>query len=161
MALCLALHLALGGLGIAVAAAPLFATPAAAQSDVPVDSELSRRAHRYSEGVMSPFCPGRTLNDCPSPNAAALREWIKGKMRLGLSDTDIMNELVATYGKSIIAVPRNRTESTLPVLLLLCGLGVLGFALYRVTRRGVERKHIAIPKELEKRLDAELRSHGF
>ena len=154
-------------LGSSAAALPLLATPAQAQTATQAtppgeDIDLLRRAHRYSEGVMSPFCPGRTLTDCPSPHAALLREKIKGWMMLGMTDDQIQQELLRLHGNVVLALPRTATEWTMPVLVLLSGLGVVGFALYRVTRRGaVERKHIAIPKELEKRLDAALRQHGF
>jgi cytochrome c-type biogenesis protein CcmH/NrfF len=157
LGLCLGLALALGSV-----AAPMTAMPAQAQgAAVDAETELSRRAHQYSDGVMSPFCKGRTLNDCPSPDAGVLRERIKGWMRLGMSDKAIMDELVRSYGSGVIAVPRNTTEWMMPTVLLLAGLAVAAFAIRRVTRRKFERQHVAIPRELEKRLDAELRSHGF
>ena len=35
--------------------------------------------------LMSPFCPGRTLADCPSPDAASLRMWIAVQAAAGRS----------------------------------------------------------------------------
>jgi len=149
-------------LAVGVSAAPLVATPAQAQGAMADEDALSRRAHQYSNGVMSPFCKGRTLNDCPSPNAAMLRDRIKGMMRQGMSDEQIMQELTRTYGDGVMALPRNAMEWAMPVFVLLCGLGGLAFALYRVTQRSAaQRRQVAIPKDLEKRLDAELRTHGF
>lgn len=44
------------------------------------DAQEGARAVSVYRNTQSPFCPGRTLDDCPSPDAAAwradIREWI-------------------------------------------------------------------------------------
>lgn len=82
---------------LAVAVTVLIVAPAqAAPEDV---------ANRISGEIMSPYCPGVTLHDCPSKEADALRERIRDRAAAGWSEDRIMDELVAQYGESIHAVP--------------------------------------------------------
>ena len=63
---------------LALATALLVAStpvPAHAQDDPEV--ALARTAHELSRELMSPYCPGRTLADCPSPDAGAVRDEIR------------------------------------------------------------------------------------
>jgi hypothetical protein len=48
----------------------LFALPAGAQT------EAEGWSYEMWNDLMSPFCPGRTLADCPSDKAEELRQWI-------------------------------------------------------------------------------------
>jgi hypothetical protein len=58
----------------------LLATPIAAQETTP-DIEVEARALFTS--IMSPYCPGSLLNECPSSQAAELREEIRGRLQAG------------------------------------------------------------------------------
>ncbi len=58
--------------------------------------------------LMSPFCPGRTLENCPSPQAAQLREDILEKLAAGATRGEVVDQLHAVYGDVILAVPRAR-----------------------------------------------------
>lgn len=87
-------------------------------------------ANDISSNVMSPFCAGVTLHDCPSDTAVALREKIEGWARDGMSRTGIMARLEQQYGPSIRAVPGASGSGliawALPItgLLLATGVGV-------------------------------------
>jgi cytochrome c-type biogenesis protein CcmH len=74
-------------------------------------------ANGISEHVMSPFCPGVTLHDCPSDNAIALRAQIARWATRGWTRQQIMAKLVAEYGPDIRAVPSDRGASLLVWLL--------------------------------------------
>ena len=45
-------------------------------------------AYELSHEIMSPFCPGRSLADCPSPQAESLRAWILVQEATGRSQAD-------------------------------------------------------------------------
>ena len=76
--------------------AVLSPTLAFAQVD---DGAVSRISHEVSMEVYSPFCPGKTLAMCPSPNAAEVRMDIQAMARQGMAKEDIKNTVVAKYGE--------------------------------------------------------------
>ncbi len=71
----------------ALALSPLGA-PATAQ-DRPLSDEEAQRARRISDQIMSPFCPGRTLNECPSPSAGEWREDVRRWVGEGVPPDEI------------------------------------------------------------------------
>jgi cytochrome c-type biogenesis protein CcmH/NrfF len=146
---------------LALAAIALFLATASAiaQSDG-TDTDIAQRAHRLSREVMSPYCPGRTLADCPSPNAAVLREQIRDFMARGLDEASIMERLSARYGDAIVGVPRSATGWILPAALLIAGLAVLAAALWRLVTP-TSAPSIEPDDELSSELDADLSSRGL
>jgi cytochrome c-type biogenesis protein CcmH/NrfF len=62
------------------------AAPALAQSEGDRAAQISRR-------VMSPFCPGKTLYDCPSPLASGWRSDIHEWVDEGVEDEAIVSRL--------------------------------------------------------------------
>lgn len=89
--------------------------------------------------LMSPYCPGRTLPDCPSGQAAELRQWIVAQEKAGRPRSDVESELLARYGEEILQAPRARgfaiTAYLLPVLAFLGGGIVVAIFLRRQGRR--------------------------
>lgn len=116
---------------VAVAVA-LGATSAAGASPQDVANSISER-------VMSPFCPGVTLHDCPSDNAIQLRSQIATWASRGWSTQRIMAKLLAEYGPEIRAVPSDRGVSLLvwllPAIAVLLGAGTAGLLARRWTRK--------------------------
>ncbi len=125
-------------------------------------SQRARQAHSLAREVMSPYCPGRTLADCPSPNAAALREEVRGLIDAGVPAPDIRARLEARFGDVVIGVPRGFWGWSLPGLMLFVGAGFLVTALRRISRQatGPEPRPPADP-ELEEELERELRARGL
>lgn len=62
-------------------------------------------ANRIAARMMSPFCDGVTLHDCPSAEAVDLRERIAGWAKQGLSTGQIEAELEREFGENIWATP--------------------------------------------------------
>lgn len=62
-------------------------------------------ANRLSYEIMSPFCPGVTLHDCPSDEATELRNQIARWASSGWSRDRIMARLRSEFGPQILAVP--------------------------------------------------------
>ena len=127
-------------------------------------------ANRISEQVMSPFCPGVTLHDCPSPQADALRERIRGWAAAGQSEDRIMERLVAEYGEEVRATPPGDgggiTAWVVPALVAVAGATTAGFLARRWTKARARerekedlearRRYRELTPEQRERLDAEL-----
>jgi cytochrome c-type biogenesis protein CcmH len=105
-------------------------------------------ANSISEQVMSPFCPGVTLHDCPSDNAIALRAQIAHWASLGWSRQKIMSKLTAEY-TDIRAVPPDSGASLLVWLLPAIALVVGGGFAALLARRWSQRSpDVAVAREL-------------
>ena len=130
----------------------LVAPPCVAQAQAAADrTEQSRRAYALSGELMSPFCPGRTLSDCPSPNAAAWREDVRAWVESGVSDEEIVARLQARTSVDLSSVPASPLGWSLLVALLMAGTALGVFAL----RRMVAPAPAMAP--LDPALEAELR----
>ena len=111
--------------------------------------------------LMSPFCPGRTLADCPSPQADQLRMWILVQEAAGRPRADVEDELLERFGDVVLAAPRasgfGLAAYLVPVLAFLVG-GVLVLALLRrwtkVESHAVRAQ--AVDPELERAIGEEL-----
>ena len=104
----------------------LIAAPAAA---APEDV-----ANDVADEVMSPYCDGVTLHDCPSAAASELRVEIEEWARRGWSKARIVAELEDRFGERIHATPQN-SEGTaawlLPLMAVLAGTALVGVLVAR------------------------------
>jgi cytochrome c-type biogenesis protein CcmH/NrfF len=117
---------------------------------------------------MSPYCPGRSLPDCPSPQAAQLREWIIAQETAGRARAEVESELLERYGEEILQAPRARgfglTAYVAPLLAFLAGGVVVALFLRRQGRRvaagtdvpGSEPPRTPHDRDLEQTLEAEM-----
>ena len=80
----------------------LVATSMAAQTD----EALSRDAREIFETVLSPYCPGRTISNCPSPQADLLRASIRRRLAAGETTDEVKEELYTVFGDELRTVPR-------------------------------------------------------
>lgn len=75
--------------------------------------------------LMSPYCPGRTLADCPSPQAQTLRMWILVQAASGRSREEVEEELYERFGDVIRPAPKAEgfgiAAYAIPVLGFLAG----------------------------------------
>lgn len=118
-------------------------------------------ANAVSQEVMSPYCPGVTLHDCPSSRAQDMRDEITAWARDGMTKDEIMARLEDEFGPSIRAVPSGGgglVAWLLPALALLLG----GAGAFFLARRWSKRRPPAAPAspaaspEAAARLNAEL-----
>ena len=77
--------------------------PAAAQTDTEID--IDTRARALFRTIMSPYCPGSLLNECPSSQAAVLRDSVRARLTRGQTPEQIRQDLVGIYGEEILASP--------------------------------------------------------
>lgn len=107
-----------------------------------VEASWERRAADMYQQVLSPFCPGRSLNDCPSSKAQELKTEMLTKLQSGASQDVVLEEVFAKFGEQYRAVPRNegfgRMVWLAPALFIIIGAGVAW---------GISRK--SPPREIE------------
>jgi len=86
--------------------------------------------------LMSPFCPGRTLATCPSPNAAELVQWIVMQEAAGVTREQVIEMLIERFGEQILGAPPARGITLwayiFPVLGFVVGGGIAFLALRRI-----------------------------
>jgi cytochrome c-type biogenesis protein CcmH/NrfF len=83
-------------------------------------------ANDISMHVMSPFCPGVTLHDCPTENAAELRERIVVMVEDGFTRGQIIEFIENEYGVATRATPDPGGAGI--IVWLLPGIAALGGA---------------------------------
>ena len=122
--------------------------------------DVALRAHRLARDVMSPFCPGRTLADCPSPDAGAVREQIRAQLAAGVDEETLRRQLDATYGDAVVGVPRTPLGWAIPAAGLLAGIALLAVILRRLSTSPTSptTPEPAISPDLEAELDAHLQN---
>lgn len=139
-------------LAVAVVPASLFG--------VDLDPAQEQEAAAIFESVLSPFCPGRLLRDCPSTAAHELKDKIRGMVVEGKSRADIQSYLFALYGNGIRSVPAHEGFGNVawwaPTVFLLSGLGILGLWL-RSKRAREEAAAPPVTPEMVERISRHLR----
>jgi len=137
------------------------AEPAAQEAE----TEAGRRSHAFFSEVMSPFCPGRTLADCPSPDAGALRQQIRQRLDAGQSEAALRSELEERYGNVVRPLPGSAFGWVFPASFLIAGVGLVVFAFRRMSSPdGASEAVSADPASLdaiEAELDRELTARGI
>jgi cytochrome c-type biogenesis protein CcmH/NrfF len=130
----------------AIVIALLCATPALADPD--------DIAARISNEVMSPFCDGVTLHDCPSDEADELRREIAAWAEQGMSEDAIFERLEREYGV-VRGSPDSPAAWLLPAVAALGGIAVVVGLARRWTRKPADEALPVSPDE-RARIDAEL-----
>lgn len=132
-------HLAVAALGlfavVTFPAADARASDPAPQAGGLTDDEIDQKAADLSNEVMSPFCPGRTLASCPSPNATAWREEIRTWLRQGDTPQEIRKRLEKRAGRNLSGAPEGSMSWGLPVGIGLGSVIFLALAASRLLRR--------------------------
>ena len=127
-------------------------------------------SYDLADDLMSPYCPGRTLSSCPSPQAAELVQWMVVQESGGATKEQVVEMLIERFGEEILGAPPAKGITiwayVLPILGFVVGGGFVGIALRRIVARGGERevasKHEsgsqagAVDTDLAKLVDAEL-----
>jgi cytochrome c-type biogenesis protein CcmH/NrfF len=119
-------------------------------------------AYKLPNDLMSPFCPGRTLSACTSPQADELRMWLIVQEASGRSREDVEAELFERYGDVLRSAPLAEgfglTAYVFPVIAFLAGGVVVVVFLRRQTRVTATPEPSSQPPdpELERIIDQEL-----
>lgn len=121
-------------------------------------------AYDLMNELMSPYCPGRPLADCPSPQAQTLRMWLIVQEAAGRPRAEVEAEVVARYGESVLSAPKAEgiglAAYVMPGIAFLAGGGLLFWFLRRQTRTKPTPNAVTagapIDPELERLLDERL-----
>jgi cytochrome c-type biogenesis protein CcmH/NrfF len=100
-------------------------------------------AYSLAHDLMSPFCPGRTLAACPSPQADELRQWILFQAAAGQSREEIEKTLFERFGDAMLSAPKAEGGWGVSAYLIPIGGFVVGgafvfFVIARLARGGRE-----------------------
>jgi cytochrome c-type biogenesis protein CcmH len=131
-------------------------------ADLPAQDrrEVNRAAEEIYNSVMSPFCPGRLLANCPSSQAADLRDRIREQLAAGETKENVIDGLYAIWGEEVLGARRNAVAWLVPVAVIVVA-GLLLVAWLRGTSRRYAARAAApapIDAESRRRLEAELSS---
>ena len=127
-------------------------------------------SYDLADGLMSPYCPGRTLSSCPSPQAAELVQWMVVQESGGATKEQVVEMLIERFGEEILGAPPAKGAMiwvyVVPILGFVLGGGLVVVALRRIVARGnvreVASEHgnesqaAGLDADLAKRVDAEL-----
>jgi cytochrome c-type biogenesis protein CcmH/NrfF len=93
---------------------------------------VDRELQDIAAEVISPFCPGRLLRDCPSTSARELMTEIEARLTHGESKQQIKDDLITKYGDTIRAQPQFSGTGVLAWLapFIFLALTLVGLALF-------------------------------
>ena len=121
---------------LVLAAAAARAAEAPALAD---DPALEAHVNRIAEELRCLVCQNQTIADSHAGLATDLKNEIRGQIRAGRSDRQIMDFMVQRYGDFVLYRPPLKATTLLlwagPFALLACGIGVAVLAVRR--RRGI------------------------
>jgi len=96
-------------------------------------------AYSLAHDLMSPFCPGRTLAACPSPQADQLRQWILFQAAAGQTREELEATLYERFGDVLLSAPKAEgawgiSAYAIPIGGFLLGGPLVAFAIFRLAR---------------------------
>jgi len=106
--------------------------------------------------VMSPYCTGLLVADCPTRQSAELRSHIEEKVELGWTNRQIDQWLVVNYGEQVLGRPRTMVSWIVPIGAVMIGLVALGSVLVRRKPFPVSEAGAQIAQEERDRVTADL-----
>lgn len=98
-------------------------------------SKLDQQVRHVASQLRCPVCQNESVADSPSQVASEMRQLIRQKLKQGQSEQQILDYFAKVYGSGILMDPPKRGFGLLawaqPVLVILIGLGLIGFGLNR------------------------------
>ena len=106
------------------------------------DQQKESQARDIFIEIMSPFCPGRSLNDCPSSKAHELKDEIRSELESGKDRQTILEGVFSKIGDEYRAVPK-QSGFGLTTWLVPLGFVALGALLigWYVRQQKHQQKH--------------------
>jgi len=108
---------------------------AVAADDVAPEPAGASWAYDLAGELMSPFCPGRTVASCPSPQATELIQWIATQEAAGASRDEVIAMLVEKHGEEILGAPPARGITLWAYVFPVLGFVAFGGIAVVVLRR--------------------------
>lgn len=124
-------------------------------------ADESRQVQSIVRNTLSPFCPGKTLNSCPSPRAGEWRRDIRTWVEEGVPEPEIRGRLQARVPTFDLNIPPVKSGWIIPVSAV--ALSTLWFVVMvrRFRGRAGQKRQFDVeapPRDqnLDARLDEEL-----
>lgn len=125
--------------GLVLALAPVAPLASPLEGQIPEGVEGTFRPHPEAEKaisrLLSPFCPGFMLSQCPAAESLALRDSLQAFALQGWNADALEAWMLSRHGEEYRAVPKRSGAGLLawilPPMALLLGLGGVGVALRR------------------------------
>ena len=118
-------------IALVVALALVLAPAALASEERPTQAELEGE-------LVCPTCH-TTLDQSNAPVALRMKAFVRQRIAAGDTKSEIKGQLVAQFGKGVLAAPEKKGFDllawVLPIVGLVVGAGVLSVLLWRWTRR--------------------------
>jgi cytochrome c-type biogenesis protein CcmH/NrfF len=133
-----------------------FGCGSASAEETPTES---RQVQSIVRNTASPFCPGKTLDSCPSPKAGEWRRDIREWVGEGVAEPEIRDRLQARVPGFDLSIPPVKSGWVIPVLAVALSTLWLIVMARRFTRRRVSSPLVETPTQalaLDARLDEEL-----
>ena len=122
-------------LGWLAMAAVLVVALAAGVADDGGPPTPQERARNLAETIACPACDGQSVAESDAAASRGIRTLIAERVDQGASDDAIRDELVATWGQSILLTPDSSGVSglvwVLPVVALVLALAGVGYVFWR------------------------------
>jgi len=136
----------------------------AADSDAPDEVVDDSWAYEVWHDTMSPYCPGRTLAECPSPQADQLRLWILEQASAGATRDEVQQVMFQEFGDQILTAPRAEgwglAAYAIPLVGFVLGGGIVALVVRRLMGSGPSPASLTNPAEpidpeIQRRIDEE------
>lgn len=128
---------------IALSARSVVAQPETGPAQGSLTPAEERRAEAIARQTMSPFCPGRTLADCPSGYATEWRADIREMVAEGMSAKEIQATLEKRAGGNLSGSPHREAGYGLSAFFALLALAVLGAVFLRMRAGSTKSQRLA------------------
>jgi cytochrome c-type biogenesis protein CcmH/NrfF len=122
-------------------------------------STESREVQSIVRNTASPFCPGKTLDSCPSPKAGEWRREIRGWVADGVPEPEIRDRLQARVPGFDLSIPPVKSGWVIPVVAVALSTLWLVVMARRFRGGGAKKRRVEAPThdlDLDARLDKEL-----
>ena len=109
-----------------------------APEDTPPANAQALEEKTFTAGLLlrCPVCQGSAIADSPSPTAINMKNEVRDLMALGFSQAQVLRYFEASYGQFVLMEPKAEGINWLvwvgPGVLLLAGLGVVGYTVRRL-----------------------------
>jgi cytochrome c-type biogenesis protein CcmH len=129
----------------------LFALPPLAAENAP------DRARQIQDKLLAPCCYAESLAVHRSELAARLRSEIRGAVKAGRTDREIIDGYIAQYGLRILREPEGQRSTWLHIVpIALVTLGIVAFVLVLRHLRESGSPRATAPERADVRIDEEL-----
>jgi cytochrome c-type biogenesis protein CcmH/NrfF len=115
----------------------------------------SRQVQAIVRNTASPFCPGKTLDTCPSPKAGEWRRDIREWVGAGVPEPEIRSRLQARVPEFDLSIPPVKSGWVIPVIAVALSTWWL-IAMGRRFRGRHARTHQSEAQNQDSALDARL-----